>query len=266
MTIAAAYLTSEGIVLGADSTTTVTIPSGGVVQLFDHAQKIYEIGEGTSFALCTWGAGMVGPLSHRSVAALTGDKIDETKSVKDVVDAVCDVVSPHLGSLPADNGFGYFVGGIDPQTRAPRCFRVLFGSQGPQIEPELAIGEARFEGAPHYFSRVFVGFEPDLPHKLLEALKRRLPDVDGLDNAFEEACNEVLPAYASIGSTDIPIREAIDYVHTYLAITIKAFKFRYGPPPCGGETEIGFVTTDRKFRWAAHKPFLSAVLENNVRV
>ncbi len=63
------------------------------------------------------------------------------------------------------------------------------------------------------------------------------------------------------GFTDLPIREAIDFIHTYLHITIKAFKFRYGPPICGGPIEIGFISTDRMFRWAIHKDFRRAIYE-----
>ncbi len=49
MTIAAAYLVSEGLVLGADSSTTVLAPSphggGQVLQLLNHSQKVFEVGE-----------------------------------------------------------------------------------------------------------------------------------------------------------------------------------------------------------------------------
>jgi hypothetical protein len=60
MTIAAAYLTSEGLVLGADSTTTYSDPAGNVVQLLNHAQKIFEVGENSRFGFCTWGSASVG--------------------------------------------------------------------------------------------------------------------------------------------------------------------------------------------------------------
>jgi hypothetical protein len=41
VTIAATYLTSEGVVLGADSTATISSPAG-VVQLLDHAQRFLK--------------------------------------------------------------------------------------------------------------------------------------------------------------------------------------------------------------------------------
>lgn len=275
MTIAAAYLTSEGVVLGADSTTTVAAGPFGVAQLLDHAQKVYEIGDHTSFALCTWGAGQVGRHSHRTIAALIGDQLTPASTTKDVVDILLRTVSPEIHTLPPGSILGYFVAGADPSTRQPRCFCVVFNEAAPQPQgsptgtagptvSELQPGQAMFQGAPNYFTRVFRGYDPQLPAALFAALKRRLPQVQDLDAAFNDACNEALPPFASVGCTDLPIREAIDFVHTYLAVTIKAFKFRYGPPACGGQIEIGFVTTDRRFRWAAHKSFLSAVCENQV--
>ncbi len=63
MSIAAAYFVSEGIVLGADSSTTVMISTpegGGVVQLLTHSQKVFEVGSNSRLGICTWGAGSIG--------------------------------------------------------------------------------------------------------------------------------------------------------------------------------------------------------------
>ena len=38
-------------------------------------------------------------------------------------------------------------------------------------------------------------------------------------------------------------------------------KFKFGAPVCGGPIEIGFISTDRTFRWAKHKTFTSAIME-----
>ncbi|OGV98196.1 MAG: hypothetical protein A2Z59_03455 [Nitrospinae bacterium RIFCSPLOWO2_02_39_17] len=43
--------------------------------------------------------------------------------------------------------------------------------------------------------------------------------------------------------------------------TVKVEKFKFGPPTCGGPIEIGFISTDRFFRWVRHKPFYSAIIE-----
>jgi hypothetical protein len=38
-------------------------------------------------------------------------------------------------------------------------------------------------------------------------------------------------------------------------------KFSFGAPVAGGPIEIGFISTDRPFRWVRHKSFSSAIVE-----
>ena len=93
MTIAAAYLTSEGVVLGADSTTTISAPTSGteagpVVQILNHAQKIFEVGapgQG-NFGVCTWGAGRLETMSHRTLFARLSDQLDKGTTVEQAKD------------------------------------------------------------------------------------------------------------------------------------------------------------------------------------
>ncbi len=52
---------------------------------------------------------------------------------------------------------------------------------------------------------------------------------------------------------DLPIREAIDWVHSSIYTTIQAMKFSHLAPVCGGPVEVAVITTDRPFRWVRHK-------------
>ena len=62
MTIAACYLSPEGVVFGADSTT------GLGNRYFNYAQKIFEIGQSPStLGLVVWGLGGLGDLSYRTL-------------------------------------------------------------------------------------------------------------------------------------------------------------------------------------------------------
>ena len=127
----------------------------------------------------------------------------------------------------------------------------------------LQLGLCSFSGNASFFTRVFRGFDPGLQDALREKLKNSISakwdgDFDGIFNkAFEEA---VAP-FITAGFQDLPIREAIDFIYSYLHITVKAEKFKYGPPSCGGPIEVGFISTDRRFRWVRHKPFYSAITE-----
>jgi hypothetical protein len=274
MTIAGAFVTSEGVVLGADSKTTFSLPNGDL-QLLDHAQKVYQIGENSRFGLCTYGNGLLGSMSHRTVAARIADQVDpRNTTLNDVVQALTGILTTWAASeVPATNKLvGYFVGGIDLPARTPCCSNVVceFGANASATPPfrivrrDLAIGESLFGGAPHYMQRLFLGFDPGYPNELRDTLKSTVSNLPAdFDQKFAAAHDNAKQKFVSLGMTaQLPLREAIDFVHTILQVTVKAFKFRMGVPLCGGPIEIGYISTDRPFRWAKHKPFDSAIRDN----
>jgi hypothetical protein len=71
VTIAACFLTSEGVVLGADST--VTLPVGQDARYFNNEQKVFEIGERSSLGLTLWGSVPVS-VSYRTLLAMFADE------------------------------------------------------------------------------------------------------------------------------------------------------------------------------------------------
>ena len=266
MSIAAAYLTSEGVVFGADSAITVSpkgAPLAGALQIFNHAQKIFEIGPQRQgrMALVTWGAGNVGKLSHRTVAARLADRIDGTTSIQRAAQILQELV---LEAKP-DERFGYFLGGTDLPSREPRCCMMDFSPNQPVKTVDFSVGEALFQGSPDLFIRAFHGCDPGLLQMLVAHLKGAIGDkIPDIEKIFSVALNAALAKIPHGGYQDLPIREAIDFVHMYLHLTIKGFKFRFGAPVCGGPIEIGFITTDRYFRWASHKTFGTAISQEEV--
>ena len=266
MTIAAAYLISEGVVFGADSSTTISVHTpdggGGVVQLLSHAQKVFQVGENSRFGVCTWGAGSVGDVSHRTIIARLADEIKENITVKDAAEALGGMVAPLVKGAGVDF-VGYYLGGWNPKTHEPACFKIEVTPDGGKIDP-LPLGLCSFSGMPFFFTRVFRGFDPRLRDTLLEEIKRSFPREiipTNFDVLFQQAFENATAPLLAAGYKDLPIREAIDFVYSYLHITVKAMKFSFGAPVTGGPIEIGFVSADRRFRWVRHKSFSSAMLE-----
>jgi hypothetical protein len=264
MTIAAAYLTSEGVVLGTDSTTTVFVntPAGAKVgQLLNNAQKIFEIGQPNEgrLAFATWGDGMIGETSHRTVGALLADKILAETTVEQAVGLLLGIVKEASGNCGTPD-VGYFVGGTNPSSHKPECYKVVIGKGQTQVTP-LKFGDAYFEGVSNFFIRAFHGIDPGLPNALSQALRKHLGTAapSNFEEVFGAALRDAMSAIYTGWTQHLPLRDAIDFVHMYLHLTIKAFRFRLGPPICGGEIELGFVSTDRPFRWVRHKDFDSAI-------
>lgn len=61
MTIAVCYVSQEGVVLGADSTTTYG------THHFNNSQKLFEVGEDSTLAMVTWGLGGLHVNSYRTM-------------------------------------------------------------------------------------------------------------------------------------------------------------------------------------------------------
>lgn len=265
MTIAAAYLVSEGVVLGADSSTMVSVRqpgAAGVIQLLEHSQKVFEVGQNSRLGVCTWGAGALGDVSHRTVIAQLAEELTDELSVKGAAEKLGNIAKPLVEKHDVDF-VGYYLGGWETKTRYPACFKIEVRKDKLDVEP-LPLGLCTFSGMPNFFTRVFRGYDRELRDRLREEVKGLFttsPIPENFDAAFDQAFDRAAGPLIAAGHKDLPIREAIDFVYSYLHITVKATKFRFGAPVCGGPIEIGFITTDRFFRWASHKSFVSAILE-----
>jgi hypothetical protein len=190
-----------------------------------------------------------------------------TFTVEQAMEAFVGLVVDARAAAQIHTLTGYFIGGWNLQTHDPQCFQVLFQpGQNPIIEP-MPVGMARFQGIPHFFTRAFHGYDPALPQRLQHAIADRLflhqqqPLPGNYAQLFDQAFQDAIGPLVAAGVQDVPLRDAIDFVYSYIHITIKAHKFRFGPPPCGGPIEIAFISTDRSFRWALHKSFQTAMFE-----
>jgi hypothetical protein len=264
MSIAAAYLVSDGVVFGADSYTTVHRPGPSglleVVQLLTHSQKVFEVGEKSRVGICTWGDAGIGKFSHRTIISRLSDTIKKDTTLQEAANKLLEIVKP-IAQSEEIRFAGYFLGGWDVQTKEPGCYRIEITKDQHVVTP-LTIGLCSFAGNPKYFSRVFYGYDPALRDKLKMELMESLSfSPDSFEAIFDDAFQKAASGLTAIGFNDLPIREAIDFIYSYLHITIKAEKFSYGHPSCGGPIEIGFITTDSYFRWVKHKPFFSAIAE-----
>jgi hypothetical protein len=199
VTIAACFVTPEGIVLGADSTASTMLKGG--FHYFNYNQKVYEIGEpgkGT-LGIVTWGLGGLGSLSHRTVIAQFHDGIARkpAKNVKELAERWTDHVwaeySPLLQTCqglnikkpydPATNPpdpaarteaeeqefeqlkrglvLGFFIGGYILPSRIPEAFSINFDPLAVKPTPLQFFGW-NFSGAPNMIKRLVFGYDDEL--------------------------------------------------------------------------------------------------------
>jgi len=267
------YLSLDGVVLGADSTGTMS--DGGRLQFLDHHQKVLEIGEKSTLGIVIWGLAGFGEKSYRTMVAEFADDLEAapaasmsevaqrwaqrfwaeyTGSLQAQIDRYAELVqkdprsaeeNEELATLDGLSG-GFCIGGRIRTDRTPHAFSVSYHprmSGGPEIE-ELQYDVPLFWGVPNLLNRLFFGIDDSLFGRVIDSGKW-----NGTPNELFELVRDGMIRHPG----RLPIREAIDWVYSSIFITIKAIKFSSIPPICGGPIEIAAITTDRPFRWVRHK-------------
>jgi hypothetical protein len=279
MTIAACYLIPEGVVLGADSTTTLSVR--GESFYFNYGQKLFEVGQGTSIGLLTWGLGGLGQLSYRTLIGQFSDALlaKPPKTIKEAAEEWASIFwssysamlssefaearallaipqrSPaedeHLFGLLAGGSVGFCIAGCLPPLREPFAFEIAvdFSMAAPRVTM-LSMGRCYFWGMPNVINRLLHGMDDQLFEDIVSSGKWTGTQQDLFDLVRKRAIQPL---------GVVPVREAVDWVYSSIHTTIKAMKFGTLGSSCGGPIEVAVITTDRPFRWVCHKRFDAAI-------
>ncbi len=285
MTIAACYLSTGAVVLGADSTTTVQVynrtGTASTFRHFNYGQKIFEIGDPGAVALLTWGLASLQTTSYRTLIARLADDLDKNPpaSVADVADrwrklfgdayrsdftalmqtakdlkakgtARTPAETKHLADLSGLSG-GFCIGG-SLSDRVPAAVQITFDLiNGVGASAALPIGGAMFWGWPNATSRLIYGMDDRIFEEILAS---------GQWKGDRKSLLAIVQPHALGQAANLPLREAVDFLYASIYSTIKAMKFSHFPLICGGPIEIATITADRPFRWVRHKGLAEAIL------
>ncbi len=281
MTIAACYVTSEAVILGADSTATTT--HGSTARHYDFAQKLFQIGDQDgSLGFVCWGLTGFKVSSFRTLLAQLSDDLihHPPPNVADVItrwrntfwmnyltqyatergrcatlasqSVRTDAENKELATLQRILSGGHCIGGHVQAERKPVAFAFeynLLSTTEPSIY-EISSGTARWWGCPNLVNRMLYGIDSAITHEILAS---------GNWNASPNDLGNIINKYALRIPCELPVREAIDWIYSSIFVTIKAMKFSCLPPVCGGPIEIAVITSDRKFRWVCHKSMRDAI-------
>ena len=295
MTIAVCYLSPEGVILGADSTSSAVVSPGGF-HYFNHNQKLFELGEKATLGVVTWGLGGLGAVSYRTLFAQLADDLKNNvpANVGDVVNrwtaqfwnayttspaiapliARCKTLAakpafdpaaaaPAAGARSKDeeeefsrlkNGLvvGFCIAGyVLPPTRTVEAFQVIFDPLMAAAPVPAAVTGIRFWGAPSMIDRLLAGCDTNFKAAILASPHWAGNDADLTALIMQQTLTHAI----------LPVRDAIDFVHTCIFSTIKAMKFSNFSQICGGPIELAVITTDRLFRWVRHKDWDAAIVE-----
>src|SRR5262249_10806763 len=112
---------------------------------------------------------------------------------------------------------GFCVGGCCLPERTPQAFEMTYSpaQTGPTAPQALTIGNARFWGCPNLIHRLIFGVD----FGILEAIEQSSKWTGTTDELIA-----LVSPYRLAQPFDLPIREAIDWVHASIYTTIQAMK------------------------------------------
>lgn len=251
MTIAACYVSSEGVVLGADSTTTMQ-REGWPDHHYNFGQKIFEIGEKSTLASVFWGLGAIGSTSYRTMFAELSDSLvsHPPGSVRDVAETwrmqFLLEYQAHLGgaiarfqdlvkSVPrsqeeedelrrlAQLSGGFCIAGRVLTNRTPQAFEVAFAPWIPGLAEirNVPLHLPKFWGCENLLNRLLLGMDNQVFGGILSSGK--------WTGTQDDLLAIIQPHFLRV-PMNLPLREAVDWIYASIYTTIKAMKFSHWPP------------------------------------
>jgi len=245
MTIVASVKVRDGIVLGTDSMTQLSSPTGWV-KSYANARKLFQLGD-LPIGIMSYGLGNVGDRSIEGlIRDFRRDKPMEDVSVGDAAHALYDYVRPLYDAElpnpdPDQHALGFFVAGYSPGGAFAEEFEFLLPSDTAPTEnqPSTTVGTAwRGIGVP--FTSLCRGMSPGVFAEL-QALG--IPDADLL--AMMDRNGMI------IAQDGMPMQDAINLATYVLDVTIGWATFQIGPASCGRPLQIAVVTPDNGWEWVA---------------
>jgi hypothetical protein len=263
MTITISACNQEGIVLGADSTTTYS-QGNQVAQLFNSAQKIFQIGpvvdpfvpgEYFAGAVATYNDACFGPVSWRNhVNAFYREKVAAAADPLDVSREFLEFTQKRWSDMQASGTVP--AGAAIPNTglmfatvnkKEGQAFGSRVELRNATVEP-INVGDLQIGGGFEVVSRLLNGYDSALEQALAAA---------GINMGVFHNCAKNLKAIPPIAV--MPLRDLVDFVHFLVYAAVKLHRYRGGPAMIGGPIEIAAVTADRGFRWIVHKPLTESI-------
>ena len=270
MSIVVCIKVGEGLVLAADSVTTLQAvnPEGvaSVLNTYEYARKLSHIGDLPVGAL-TWGAELIG---NRNIESLLSEyektelsvrydketrKFSEKYELQKIADQVFRFMKKRYdeayGAKPKHQKpvIGLLIAGYSDGAFFPEEYRFEFPKDDSvqRIRPDRAekpVYGAIWHGQTDAIVRLYKGYDPRLRQALVEK---------GIDKKIiDELPKDLVGLEWKVMYDGMPLQEAIDLAEYLIKVVIGSYRFPLGPPTCGGHIDIA-VITHQGFNWVRRK-------------
>ncbi|MGI0134155.1 MAG: hypothetical protein ACREBW_04270 [Candidatus Micrarchaeaceae archaeon] len=281
MSIAVLIGVHDGLVIAADSASTLTISVApgtvaGVANVYDNANKIFNLYKGKPIGCVTFGTGSIGNSSIgtliKDLRALLMDKEKAEKlgfnrdsyTMKQVSTILANFLSEACKKQPATTlvgmNMGLLLGGYSTDRDLGETWGFEIKPGGVATEPkELRPADQpgiSWGGAAEVLQRIIMGYSP--------ALFQVLAEVSGAEGQGQVSSQQlhdqlgkllVTKLQAPLVFAPMPIQDAIDLARFLVHAAAIYSRFLPGAQIVGGPIEIAAITKHEQFKWISRKHY-----------
>lgn len=279
MTIAISLKVNDGVVLASDSASTLFIKGSdsappAVHNVYNNADKIFNLHKELPIGAITWGAGGIGTSSIATLVKdfrtqLTNDEAFRTKineqswKVETIAETFCEFIFTNhyqkaFADWPAKPELGFIIAGYSPGNSNAEEYRIDVTNSGECQGPVLLRSTHEcglvWNGEPEAISRLVIGHSP--------ALYTLLQSQFGVEEQQMPQVTKILLSalQAPLIAPPMPIQDAIDLAEFLVDLTIKFSRFMPGASTVGGPIDIAAITKHEGFRWIKRKHYYSVAV------
>lgn len=252
---------SDGIVVATDSMASIASadPQGNILvaQMFENANKLFQF-PNLPIAVACWGMAGIGARTVDSLMAEFSDsatiQLGEVR-VENIAGQLLKFLKnsyeqqfpgPPQGQPDNRPFIGVLVCGYSTNGHFGEEYEFSFPTRPnvirihPDQQNRNPVFGAAWRGETEAIMRLTKGYDPNLPQFLRQ------------QSVTEEQVDTLRGIPTLIQYQSMPLQDAIDLASFWILLTKQYFRFRMGPPFCGGPTDIAVITKNG-FTWIQRK-------------
>jgi hypothetical protein len=287
VSIAVLISVHDGLVIASDSASTLTVSLApgalaGVANVYDNANKIFNLYKGEPIGCVTFGTGSIG---NSSIGTLIKDLrailMNKEKAAKletpfDVKNYTMEGVAKNLLKFLGDEcdrqppalrnaiTLGILLGGYSTESPLGEAWSLEIKNGAPSppklLRPSDQVGIS-WGGVTEVLQRIVIGYSPFLFQALSEVSSGQTPQ-----QVFDQL-NPILMSklQAPLVFAPMPIQDAIDLSRFLVHAAIMYSRFLPGAQVVGGPIEIAAITKHEHFKWIGRKHYYDYSLNQEPR-
>lgn len=281
MSVAVLIGVHDGLVLAADSASSLSLalapgivvpgsgPAVGIGNVYDNANKIFNLVKGQPIGCITFGSGNIGNASIGTLIKDLRKELTEKPHTWEfdvdeyTMEGVGNILAKFLGNecekLPeaarANTNIGFLLGGYSKPGDLGESWSVEVQRGVPQppkkLRPDHEVGLS-WGGQTEVLQRMVLGFSPQL-FDVLARVTQPQQNAAVLKSQLEKVLAANLQA--NLVFPPMPIQDVIDLARFFVHAAIMFSRFSMGANIVGGPIEIAAITKHENFKWVSRKHY-----------